>query len=140
LQRIAEALDVDVGTLFASEDGRIARSRVVRAEEAESVALLAGQPSGTGRVMRASGWRAWVADVTDLPDRFGTMASARGELILFVVDGEIEVDVQDERHRLGAGDAFFVDAAQPGRLRSTHGATRVVMFRADAPVPSTNHG
>jgi transcriptional regulator with XRE-family HTH domain len=139
LQRIAEALDVDVGTLFAAEDGRRASSRVVRAKEAESVAVLTGQASGTGHVLRANGWRAWVADVTGLADRFGTLASARGELIVFVVDGEIEVDIDDDLHLLAAGDALFVDASHPGRMRSTGGPTRLVMFRADSAVPNTNH-
>jgi transcriptional regulator with XRE-family HTH domain len=138
LQRIAEALDVDVGTLFAPDDGRKARSRVVRAREAEGVAILGGQ--GTSQVLRAHGWRACVADVTGLSDRFAPVASAPGELVVFVVDGEIEVEVEDAVQRLGAGDALFVDAAQPGRMRSTGGASRVIMFRADSSTPSTNHG
>jgi transcriptional regulator with XRE-family HTH domain len=138
LQRIAEALDVDVGTLFATDDGRRARSRVVRAQEAESVAVLAGQ--GTSQVLRAHGWRSWVADVTGLSGRFASLASAPGELVVFVVDGEIEVDGEDGVQRLRSGDALFVDAAEPGRMRSVGGNARVVMFRADSLAPNTNHG
>jgi transcriptional regulator with XRE-family HTH domain len=129
VERIAAALDVPVSALWAlprSEDARVVRA------DAGSVAAHAeyGAPGGVREVfgdrsaMRVREWsgggRAW-------PEEAETTT---GEVLLYVVRGAIEVDLDGTVHNLAAGDALRFDGAVRHRVRRRGPATTRVLYVA----------
>ncbi len=129
LERIARALDVEVGELWSAP--RSSGARVVRgggglvdghADEAApgglrtlatAEPLLVREWTGGGREWRGPAW------------------TAAGRAMVFVVHGGVEVDLDGVRHTLDAGDAVYFDGRVPHRLRRTGGpATRALYVAA----------
>jgi len=116
VERIAEALGVPVAALWAARPPEAAR--VVRAGEG-NVAPHAGgtAPGGVrelpvgGRTMRV---REWSGGARDWPAEPETTV---GEVLVYVVRGAIEVDLDGTVHALSAGDAVAFDGAVPHRVR-----------------------
>jgi transcriptional regulator with XRE-family HTH domain len=116
VERIASALDVPVGALWTERRPDVAR--LVRADEGP-VRTHADEraPGGVrelpvgGRTMRV---REWSGGGRGWPDEAETTV---GEVLLYVVRGAIEVDLDGTVHGLEAGDALTFDGAVRHRFR-----------------------
>jgi transcriptional regulator with XRE-family HTH domain len=122
VERIATALDVPVGALWSAprpEDAQVVRS-------AEGGASAAGvrdlwSDNGGMRVRELTGGgRSW-------PEEPETTS---GEVLLYVVRGSIEVDLDGTVHALEGGDALKFDGAVRHRLRRRGPATTRVLYVA----------
>jgi transcriptional regulator with XRE-family HTH domain len=130
VERIADALGVSVGDLWAPDRPSL-DARLVRREDGEVHAHAAtSAPGGLREVLAADpelrlvewsgGSRRWPEEPTVHP----------GVVAVYVVRGELEVEVGDAVHRLEEGDALRFDGASPHRLRRTGspGTRALVIF------------
>ncbi len=140
LVRLATALGVSMGHFFQ----RVALERrveVVRAQERWTV-----QPhSDVGRALNYR-YQSLSYNLTDKlmspflieipPGESGDLppSTHEGEEFLFVLSGQLEVQIGDETHRLAPGDAIYFDSRTDHRLRATDRApVRLVACVASAP-------
>ena len=108
VERIATALDVPVGALWTTP--RPEAAQVIRAGEGSRQDGVRDLWSdGTG--MRV---REWTGGDRSWPEEAET---ASGEVLLYVVRGAIEVDLDGTMHVLDAGDALRFDGAVRHRVR-----------------------
>jgi transcriptional regulator with XRE-family HTH domain len=109
VERIAGALDVPVGALWTAP----------RLEVAQIVRSADGAPDHDGvRELWANGGGMRVRELTggdrSWPDEPETTS---GEVVLYVIRGSIEVDLDGTAHELETGDAMKFDGAIRHRLR-----------------------
>ena len=119
VERIATALDVPVGALWTtprSEDAKIVRS--AEGVGARGVRDLWSDNGGMRVRELTGGGRSW-------PDEAET---ASGEVLLYVVRGAIDVDLDGTVHELEAGDALKFDGAVRHRVRRRGPATTRVLY------------
>jgi transcriptional regulator with XRE-family HTH domain len=121
VERIATALNVPVGALWTAT--RPETAQLVRADE--GIETLPGVrelwADGAGiRVREWSGDRSWPDDAE----------TAAGEVLLYVVRGAIEVDLNGTVHVLAAGDALKFDGAVRHRLRRSGPVTTRALYVA----------
>jgi transcriptional regulator with XRE-family HTH domain len=116
VERIAQALEVPVSALWAERQHRAAR--VIRAGEGSvREHAEAGAPGGVrdlpvgGATMRV---REWSGGGRSWPEETETTT---GEVLLYVVRGAIEVELEGTVHDLAAGDALTFDGAVRHRVR-----------------------
>jgi transcriptional regulator with XRE-family HTH domain len=116
VERIADALEVPVSALWAARHREAAR--VIRAGEgALRKHPEAGAPGGvrelpvSGTTMRV---REWSGGGRRWPEETETTT---GEVLLYVVRGAIEVELDGKVHDLAAGDALKFDGAVRHRFR-----------------------
>jgi transcriptional regulator with XRE-family HTH domain len=137
LQRIAAALGVDAGWLFAADDEREV-VQVVAGNSPRPLRVADGQPEGAVRTVAAPGWGAAVDDIVDLPDRFGDLSTSDGDLLCYVLDGAAEVEVDGNLHQLGVHDAIFIAGTVTYGLRAAGGVpARVLAVRVGPGLPAT---
>lgn len=122
VERIATALNVPVGALWTTP--RPETAQLVRADEGighNGVRELWAETSRM-RVREWTGDRAW-------PDEAETTS---GEVLLYVVRGAVEVDLDGTIHVLSTGDALKFDGAVRHRVRR-HGpvTTRALYVATD---------
>jgi transcriptional regulator with XRE-family HTH domain len=120
VERIATALDVPVGALWTAP----------RPEAAQIVRAGGGAAAPNGRELWADGGmrvreingggRSW-------PEQAETAA---GEVLLYVMRGAIDVDLDGTVHGLAAGDALKFDGAVPHRLRRRGPVTTRALYVA----------
>lgn len=128
LQRIADALDVEVGWLFSEGTTPRAAAHAVYAEDASEEA----DGLGAVRRLRAPGWKVGLSAAAAVPSSFGEATTAPGESVLYVVTGGLEVDVDGTLHDLETGDALFISGGAVTRARSTGAhAARVLVARIE---------
>lgn len=138
LQRIAAALGVDAGWLFATEGERRQAVEVVAGNSPSPLRVAGGQPEGLVHRVVASGWGASVEDIVDVPHDFGERSVSDGDLLCYVVDGAAEVEVDGRLHRLGTHDAVFIAGTVTYGLRATDGVpARVLAIRVGPGLPSS---
>jgi quercetin dioxygenase-like cupin family protein len=140
LVRLASALGVSMGHFF--QRGPLEqRVEVVRATQRWTV-----QPhSDTGRALNYR-YQSLSYNLTDKlmspflveipPGESGSVpaSSHEGEEFVFVLSGELEVQVGDETHRLGPGDAIYYDSRTEHRLRAAaRTPARLLVCLASAP-------
>jgi transcriptional regulator with XRE-family HTH domain len=118
VERIAAALNVPVGALWAAP--RPESVEVVRAEPGNGVRHLWSDSSGMRVLELSGGARSW-------PDEVET---ASGEVLIYVVRGEIEVEVGGTEHVLSAGDAMKCDGSLPLRVRRSGPASTRALYVA----------
>jgi transcriptional regulator with XRE-family HTH domain len=140
LVRLASALGVSMGHFFQRTPLE-RRVEVVRAQERWTV-----QPhSDAGRALNYR-YQSLSYNLTDKlmspflieipPGQAGDVppSSHEGEEFLFVLSGQLEVEIGDETHRLGPGDAIYFDSRTEHRLRaSDRTPVRLVACVASAP-------
>jgi transcriptional regulator with XRE-family HTH domain len=118
VERIAGALDVPVSALWAERRPDVAR--VVRADEGSVRPHADERAPGGVRELPLSGTRMrvreWSGGGRDWPEERET---AIGEVLLYVVRGALEADLDGTLHRLEAGDALTFDGAVRHRFRRT---------------------
>lgn len=126
VERIAEALQVPVGALWAARQRGTAR--VVRADEATVVPHGEAGAPGTVRELLAGGTmrvREWSGGGRDWPEQAETTT---GEVLVYVIRGAIEVKLEREVHGLAAGDALRFDGAVPHRFRRSGPPTTRALY------------
>jgi transcriptional regulator with XRE-family HTH domain len=116
VERIAQALQVPVGSLWTARPSEAAR--LIRADEGSVTEHPeTGAPGGirelpvSSTTMRVREWsgggRRWPKE----------SETTTGEVLLYVVRGAIEVDLDGTVHDLGPGDALTFDGSVRHRLR-----------------------
>ena len=105
VERIATALNVPVGALWSTP--RLETAEIVRAGDVNGVRDLWSGRGGMRVREWAGGDRSWPAETE----------TTSGEVLVYVVRGSIEVDVDGGTHVLGAGDAMKFDGAAGYRIR-----------------------
>jgi transcriptional regulator with XRE-family HTH domain len=116
VQRIASALDVPVGQLWAPP--RPEEAQVIRRDEGEALeahgAVLRELAAGAGTPL--------VREWTARSRRWPAAAEVRpGEVLIYVARGAVDVDIAGTVHALGERDALRFDGAIPHRLRRSGG-------------------
>jgi transcriptional regulator with XRE-family HTH domain len=129
VERIARALDVPVSTLWTTP--RHAAARLVRADDGKVAAHGdASAPGGVrkllgdGTALRVREWsggpRSWPEDGDTTP----------GEVMIYVVRGAVEIDLDGEVHALHEGDSLFFDGTVRHRLRRRGGKRTRALYVA----------
>ena len=121
VERIATALDVSVAALWSAP--RTETVEVARAEPGNGVRDLWPDSSGMRVRELSGGARAW-------SDEAATTTS--GEVLIYVVRGEIEVEVGGTELVLSAGDAMKFDGALPFRVRRRGPASTRALYIASS--------
>jgi transcriptional regulator with XRE-family HTH domain len=129
VERIATALDVPVGALWTASRPELAQ--VVRSAEGILTTHIERSAPGAVRDLWADGAglrvREWTGGARSWPDESET---ARGEVLLYVIRGAIEVDLDGTVHELEAGDALKFDGVIRHRLRRSGPATTRALYVA----------
>jgi transcriptional regulator with XRE-family HTH domain len=123
VERIARALDVQVSTLWTAP--RQAPARVVRAPHSDpSAAGGFRELVADGSALRV---REWSGGPRSWPDDGDTTT---GEVMLYVVRGAVEIDLDGEVHALREGDSLFFDGTVRHRLRRRGGKRTRALYVA----------
>jgi transcriptional regulator with XRE-family HTH domain len=123
VERIARALDVPVSTLWTTP--RQAPARVVRAPDADNGAARGVRELvAEGSALRV---REWTGGPRSWPDEGDTTT---GEVMVYVVRGAVEIDLDGEVHALQEGDSLFFDGTVPHRLRRRGGKRTRALYVA----------
>jgi transcriptional regulator with XRE-family HTH domain len=127
--RIARALDVPVSTLWRRPRQDVAH--VVRAGEGRLRAHPHRGAPGAVRDLLSDGSvlrvREWSGGARTWPDEGDTTT---GEVLVYVVRGAIEVDLDGTVHALREGDSLFFDGTVPHRLRRRGGTRTRALYVA----------
>lgn len=139
LVKICEGLGVRLGHFF--DQGPRKLYSLVRAEDAGSVTRFASK-SGTeygyeyrslGSEKRERGMEPFLITCTPPRDPEGDpvelegLATHYGEEFIYVIEGEVEVQLQDQQFVLGPGDSLYYDSSVPHRvLHRGEGRSRVI--------------
>jgi DNA-binding XRE family transcriptional regulator len=124
VERIAQALDVPVGMLWTAP--RPKTTRVVRAGEGTVTAHP--EPGAPGGVREMSpGVREWHGGSRSWSDEGDTTT---GEVMVYVVRGALEVDVDGTIHALRQGDSLFFDGTVRHRMRRSGGTGTRALYVA----------
>jgi transcriptional regulator with XRE-family HTH domain len=130
VERIATALDVPVGALWSTPRPELAE--VVRSSEGAVTPHAGGAPGAVRELWPGNGGmrvREWTGGSRSWPDETDTTS---GEVVLYVVRGALEVDLDGTVHGLEAGDALKFDGAVRHRLRRRGPATTRALYVAAA--------
>jgi transcriptional regulator with XRE-family HTH domain len=130
MERIAAALDVTAGTLLTPP---VQAVRLVRAGEGSMLAHPDTAAPGGIRCLSDNGapldvreWSGGARSWSSAPD------TAPGPVVLYVVRGALELDIDGTLHRLGPGDTLLFDGTLPHRLRRTGGVRTRALYVAGA--------
>jgi transcriptional regulator with XRE-family HTH domain len=134
-ERIAEALDVPVATLW-TPSARSGHATIVRRDAGEQSKHFDCSAPGAVRTLAADGVPLRVSEWTGGSRRWPDESSVEpGAVILYVARGAIAVELGGDEHVLQEGDTMLFDGTVPHRMRRTGGvSTRVV--RVSAPLPA----
>lgn len=126
VERIAIALDVPVGALWSAPRPELAE--VVRSSEGTTTPHDKGAPGGVRELWGAAGGLR-VRECTGGARRWPhEAATTSGQVVLYVVRGAIEVDLDGTVHGLDAGDALKFDGGVPHRLRRSGPVTTRALY------------
>lgn len=131
LLRISDALGVSVGTLFDSNDLAAPRFAVFRARDSQD----AGSDGSRITPLALGPGRRAMEPFLLRPSRKGAPHpyTHRGEEMIYVINGEVEVKLEGRRVVLTAGDCLYFDGEMEHELRSvgdTQAETLVVVSAA----------
>jgi transcriptional regulator with XRE-family HTH domain len=125
LLNLAKALGVSAGVFFETE-GRSARVEVVRATErwrverapSEGTTTLSYSYEALSFRLSERLMQPFLIEVRLRPGESATPSHHDGEEFLYVLEGELDLEIGGERHRLAAGDSAYYDSRQPHVLRA----------------------
>jgi len=130
LHRLTEVLGTTIASLFADhQDGTITihrqgqRALVVTraAEDGGTVSLERISPFGEDQMLEVN------IHIVDPGTESGGDISHTGEEVGYVLEGELDLIVEDESHALSAGDSFYFRSELRHRYRNTGtGRTRIL--------------
>jgi transcriptional regulator with XRE-family HTH domain len=129
VERIARALEVPVSTLWTAP--RQEAARVLRADEGPTSPHSDPQAPGGVRELFADGTalrvREWSGGARSWPEKGDTTT---GEVLVYVVRGAVEVELDGTVHALHEGDSLFFDGTVPHRLRRRGGLRTRALYVA----------
>jgi transcriptional regulator with XRE-family HTH domain len=129
VERIARALEVPVSTLWTTP--RQDAAHLVRAGDGLVIRHDDTDAPGGVRELLAEGTtlrvREWSGGARTWPDEGDTTT---GEVLVYVVRGSVEVDVDGTIHALREGDSLFFDGTAPHRLRRRGGKRTRALYVA----------
>jgi transcriptional regulator with XRE-family HTH domain len=129
VERIARALEVPVGTLWTTP--READVRLVRADDGSVSAHGDASAPGGIRELLADGTalrvREWTGGPRKWPDEGDTTT---GAVMVYVVRGAVEIDLDGDVHELQEGDSLFFDGTVRHRLRRRGGKRTRALYVA----------
>ncbi|WP_426217728.1 helix-turn-helix domain-containing protein [Pseudomonas sp. DWRC2-2] len=132
LHRVVAALGINMGDLFANPDFQ-GKVHVIRAGErpilktghrrsSNNVELENLVPSGPGYLLQVN--------IHVVPAKGGSNESIShlGQEFGLLLEGELELLVEDEVHSLATGDSFFFNSAQGHRYRNVSDKTSRILW------------
>jgi len=136
LQRIASALQVPPGRLWHGGPRRAFVRAVTRAEAAVLPAYDRGN-AGEVRVLMSDDQPLHVMEASGLHRDFADRPLVNsGDVVVYVIEGEVEVDLDGTSYTLGEGGAIEFSGLMPSNIRAAGPApTRILYVRSDSPTP-----
>ena len=129
LVRLASCLQVSVGHFFQTTLPE-KRIEVVRADQrwnvhagGDTAASLGYRYQALSHGLTEKLMAPFLVEVPPGQERPLEPSSHEGEEFIFVLAGQLEVEVGGDVHRLGPGDAIYYDSRLPHTLRSLEGST-----------------
>ncbi len=134
LQRIARALQVPPGQLWDSGP----RRRFVCATSRDEAPILPAYDTGNAgevRVLMAADQPLHVLEATGLQTEWAERPMVNsGDIVVYVIEGEVEVDLDGTAYRLSPGAAVQFSGLIPANIRAAGSEpTRVLWVRSDPP-------
>lgn len=126
LQRLASAFDTSMHALLGAADP-VGAVNVVRASEGVRLLHDADPAHGEVRAIAPGSAGLEAIEVVGAPPDFGDPYEHPGVELLYVVSGEVEVQVGEDLQRLGPGDAMSYPARIPHRTRRVSGKVRLLI-------------
>lgn len=134
-ERIAEALDVPVGSLW-SPPARSGHATIVRRDAGSHAKHHDCAAPGAVRTLAADGVPLRVSEWTGGSRRWPEETSVEpGSVILYVARGAVAIELDGDEHVLEEGDTMLFDGTVPHRMRRT-GAVSTRVVRVAAPLPA----
>lgn len=124
--RIAQELQVDAAEIFGPTPGNSGSALVETAEARPAAPARAGTPSYVPIAATTPGKHMHPFWVHPGDSGDGPLVEHGGDEFVYVVSGSVELTVDDEVHRMAAGDTAYFAATRPHRLRSVSGPERAV--------------
>lgn len=130
LSRLANALGVNVSTFFADNDAEDVVMRAGARPQLASDALRRGDgvtlerlaPYAEGRLLQAN------IHIVAVGGRSDGVISHLGEEVGYLIEGELELEVDGRRHRLRPGDSFYFPSDRPHGYRNIGGTEARVLW------------
>jgi transcriptional regulator with XRE-family HTH domain len=141
LYRIAREFDTTPQALFGEPALDDAEPTLVAAGDARGVEFAEEGPEALCRVLLPGGAPFHVLEFIGLPGEFPNYWEHDGFEAVYVVAGDLELDIDGTVHPLSAGDFMSYPSRLPHRLRSSSTEVRVLMI--ESPVGGTrdrHHG
>jgi Cupin domain len=134
LQRIARALQVPPGQLWDSGP----RRRFVCVTTREEAPVLPAYDTGNAgevRVLMAEDQPLHVLEASGLQEQFAERPMVNsGDVVVYVVEGQVEVDLDGTTYALGPGSALQFSGLIPSNIRAAAASpTRILYVRSDPP-------
>jgi hypothetical protein len=133
LQRIASALQVPPALLWHGGPRR-AYVRAVAREEAPVVPAYERGNAGEVRILMADDQPLHVMEASGLHHEFADRPLVNsGDVVVYVIEGEVEVDLDGTSYTLCAGGAIQFSGLLPSNIRAASAApTRILFVRSDS--------
>ncbi|WP_369221585.1 helix-turn-helix domain-containing protein [Streptomyces sp. R39] len=144
LHRIARALGTTQQALMTAAavpypDAPAGSAHLVRSGEGLAVA----RPGGTARMLGAPAYSVHPVEYTGMPERFEEYYDHPGDEFVYVVAGEIEIDLQTADgprfHVLGQGDSICYPGGTPHRWRAVGDGSRVRLLTVQNATGEAGH-
>jgi transcriptional regulator with XRE-family HTH domain len=129
LQRLASAFGTSMHVLLGASDGADAIS-VVRADQGLQLLHDRDPLHGAVRAIAHASSGLEAIEVVGAPPEFTEPYEHPGVELMYVVSGEVEVDIGGQHQTLGPGDAISYPAQIPHRTRRVAGSVRLLIVGA----------
>ena len=142
LYSIAQALETTPQAFFGGPHDGLSTPVLVRASEARAVEFNVNDASSSAHMLLAGDAPFHVLEYVGLPKEFGEYWKHEGFEAVYVISGEIEIDIDGQRSTLRSGDFLSYPSQIRHRLRSPDGASAralLIETRSDLP-PSREPG
>ena len=123
LYRIAHALDTTPQGLFGGTIEALSAPALVRADDARVVDFDAPEAKSSAHIFLAGEAPFHVLEYAGLPHDFGDYWEHEGFEAVYVVEGEIEIDIDGQLSTIRSGDFLSYPSRIRHRLRSLNGET-----------------
>lgn len=136
LHRIASALNTSAQSLLAAASDSTgpamdATASVSRGADGGSVQQSADPADGVVRSLVSGSADIQALEIRGAPADFGAHYQHAGTELLYVVTGQVEVEVDGELHQLGPGDAINYAAELPHRTRRLNNDVHLLIVTTD---------
>jgi transcriptional regulator with XRE-family HTH domain len=131
LQRLASAFSTSMHALLGAGDG-VEEISVVRAGEGLQLLHDSDPHHGAVRAIAQASSGLEAIEVVGAPPEFAEPYEHPGIELMYVISGEVEVDIGGQHQTLGPGDAISYPAHIPHRTRGVGGEVRLLIVGAHA--------